>query len=216
MNDEALLTQADVDAIKNSIENCSQNADTKIWDEEELGPVKQKIKAHYRGLLGERCCYCCKNTHGEFKLVLDIEHILPKAHYLQFALSPFNLSVACKRCNMNVKGEDVSFLIDPVAAHTNPEDENNYKFIHPNLDMYFDHLCYESIIRNDQKIIKYTVTNSSTKGKFTYDYFRLKELEIDTVNAAQGVKVGSQKFSDLLKKETIEEIELLLNELKAD
>ncbi|PWG82597.1 HNH endonuclease family protein [Pararcticibacter amylolyticus] len=214
MNDETVLTQADIDAIKNSIENCRQNDTTKIWDEEELAPVKQKIKAHYRGLLGEKCCYCCKNTHGEFKLVLDIEHILPKAHYLPFALSPFNLSVACKRCNMNVKGEKTSFLKDPAAAHITPEDTDNYKIIHPNFDSYFDHLCYENTTRNDTKMIKYTVQNDSEKGKFTYQFFRLKELEVDTVNAAQGIKAKPMKFSDLLKKETIDEIEQLLSKLK--
>lgn len=216
MNDNTILTQADIDAIKSSIENCFKNGNTKIWDEEDLAPIKQKIKAHYRGLLGEKCCYCCKNTHGEFKLVLDIEHILPKAHYLQFALSPFNLSVACKRCNMNVKGEKTTFLKDFASAHSNPEDTNNYKIIHPNFDNFFDHLCYENITRNDTKMIKYTVTKHSEKGKFTYKFFRLKELEVDTINAAQGIKIEPTKYSDLIKKETIEEIEILLRKLKSN
>ena len=209
-----ILTDEDVLAIKKSIENALTGGNTKIWDAEELAPVKQKIKAHYRGLLGERCCYCCKNTHGEFKLVLDIEHVLPKAHYLQFALSPFNLSLACKRCNMNVKGEDISFLNDPDVANNNPEAANNYKFIHPNFENYFDHLSFESIIRNDNKMIKYIVVNGSVKGKYTYEYFKLKELEVDTMNQAQGIKIKPHKFSDLLSKETIEDIELLLNGLR--
>ena len=133
MDDKFILTQGDVDAIKNSIDNCLQNGITNIWDDQGLALVKQKIKTQYRGLLGEQCCYCRKNIHGEFKMVLDIEHILPKSKYLQFSLSPFNLSVSCKKCNMNIKGEDISFLKDPIIAHDEPENVDNYKFIHPKL-----------------------------------------------------------------------------------
>lgn len=115
---------------------------------------------------------------------------------------------------MKVKGQDITFLNDPAVANEAPEDSVNYKFIHPNLDEYFDHLGYDSIIKNNKKLIKYTVVNSSPKGKYTYDYFKLRELEIDTLNAAQGIEIEQQKFSDALPLETISEIELLLNDLK--
>ena len=83
-----------------------------------------------------------------------------------------------------------------------------------NFDNYFDHLSYESTIKNEKKMIKYVVLNSSAKGQYTYEYFRLKELEVDTINNAQGIRVDTIRFSDFLSRETIEEIELLLNDLK--
>jgi hypothetical protein len=216
MSNATLLTQAEIDSIRNCITRCLQNGHTKIWDEVELAPIKQKIKAHFRVVLDEQCCYCRKGFDGEFNLVIDIEHILPKAHFLQFALSPFNLTVACKRCNMKVKGQDVSFLKDLTLANVDPENIDNYKFIHPNLEDYFTHLKFEVSVVNNVKVIKYSVQNSSLKGQFTYEYFKLKELEVNKVNAAQGIAVKAYKYSDLMPKEQIEEIELLLSELKSN
>jgi hypothetical protein len=215
MNDLTLLTHEDITTITNCLARCLKNGHTKIWDEEELAPIKQKIKAHFRIVLDEQCCYCRKGFDGEFNFVIDIEHILPKAKYLQYALSPFNLTVACKRCNMKVKRQDVSFLKDPSLANVDPENVDNYKFIHPNLEDYFTHLKFEVSVINNVKVIKYTVQASSLKGQYTYEYFKLKELEVNKINAAQGIAVKTYKYSDLLPKEQIEEIELLLTELKS-
>lgn len=212
MSDRTKLTPEDVAIIREVIAECADSHE-KIWGNKKLAGVKAKIKAHYRSLLEESCCYCCKNIHGEFKLVLDIEHILPKAHFKKFEFSPFNLSVACKRCNMNIKQDDTSFLKDLDVAKINPTDTANYKIIHPNLDYYYDHLCYETAIRNNSKMVKYTVANDSDKGAFTYEYFRLKELEIDTINIAQGIVTEQKKFSDLMPSKVVKDIEALLKEL---
>ncbi len=85
------------------------NAGGNIWENELLSDLKSKVKEYYREKLNEQCCYCRKNTHGEFKMVLDIEHILPKSKFRHFMFHTYNLSVSCKRCNMNIKREDFSF-----------------------------------------------------------------------------------------------------------
>jgi hypothetical protein len=177
-----------------------------------LDPVKSKIKEHYRGLLNDVCCYCRKTLKGEFNMVIDIEHILPKAHFKKFEFTSFNLSVACKRCNMKVKKQDTSFLVDAKLAHNAPLDKENYLIIHPNFENYADHLDYYVFIRNEKRIIKYTVLDSSKKGNYTYNYFRLNELEIDSANLIQGVK-DEKKYSDLMDPVSEREIEDLIRDI---
>lgn len=186
------LTEQDIKNIESAIE-----AGGDIWNNPLVKDFKDRVKIYYRNLGNEQCCYCKKNSHGEFKLVLDIEHILPKGQpefrELMFVLT--NLNVACKRCNMNVKGTRTDFVHDINNAANNHEDSNQYKFIHPNSDVYFNHIAYIQRIENDKKLIKYKVLNNSAKGEHTYKYFRLMELEIDSINQAQGLKQKSE-FSE--------------------
>jgi hypothetical protein len=175
-----MLTIIEFDIIKEVI-----NEGGDIWDNPKLEPVKVKIKKYFRDALGDNCCYCRKNTTGEFNMVLDIEHILPKSKFKNHIFQPLNLSMSCKRCNMNVKREDTSFIVDMELIVTNPFISNNYKFIHPNLDSYFDNLKYLVEIINENKLIKYDPVTK--KGKFTYRYFRLNELEIECLNRTQGI-----------------------------
>ena len=175
-----MLTKKEFEIIKEVV-----NEGGDIWDNPKLEPVKAKIKKYFRGALGDQCCYCRKNTTGEFNMVLDIEHILPKSKFRNHIFQPLNLSMSCKRCNMNVKREDTSFIVDMKSILTHPFISNNYKFIHPNLDSYFDNLKYLVEIINENKLIKYDPITE--KGKFTYCYFRLNELEIESFNTTQGI-----------------------------
>ena len=198
-----------IDAIDISNIEAAIQAGGKIWENDLLADFKQKIKAYYRGILGEQCCYCRKNSLGEFKFVLDIEHILPKSVFSHLMFTMYNLSVSCKRCNMSIKNQDVSFLSDVTAVTANPKDTSLYKFIHPNFDDYFSHLNFYTKIENQQKIIKYTIVADSAKGQFTYDYFKLEELETDSINMAQGVK-EAEDISEIIKPEIAKRIEDLL------
>lgn len=166
----------------------------KIWENDCLKVVKGKIKQFYRDKLGEQCCYCRKNTHGEFKMVLDIEHVLPKSRFRHLMFTLYNLSVSCKRCNMNIKNEDISFFTDLTAVNENPENPDLYKFIHPNFDPYFSHLELFTQSVNDKTLIKYRIVADSKKGNFTYEYFKLSELEVDSINKAQGLKETEELF----------------------
>lgn len=189
------------------------NAGGDIWESPLIADFKQKAKAYYRDLLEEQCCYCRKNTHGEFKMVLDIEHVLPKSKYPQYMFATFNLSVSCKRCNMSIKREDVSFVTDLTQIDANPQEKGLYKIIHPNEDNYFDHLSYFTQTIDNKKIIKYKIVNDSDKGQFTYDYFKLSELEVDSINQAQGLQ-NDEKITNLIDTTTAKEIEDLLRATK--
>jgi len=43
------------------------------------------------------------------------------------------------------------------------------------------------VVDNDIMLIQYSVNNGQPKGHYTYEYFKLNELEIDTVSEAQGL-----------------------------
>lgn len=177
-----------------------------IWENICLEKFKSKVKQYYRDKLKEQCCYCRKNTHGEFKMVLDIEHVLPKSIFSQYIFSVYNLSVSCKRCNMHIKKDDISFVTDVDTANKDGNDTKLYKIIHPNIDEYFTHLEYFSHTVNDKTIVKYRIVEKSIKGEFTYNYFKLKDLEIDTINKAQGAKETelSEEIDDIAARRIVD------------
>lgn len=183
-----------------------------IWKNKAIKPVKDKIKEYHREIQDETCCYCKRDTKGEFKLVLDIEHILPKgrAEFKQYMFTICNLSVSCKRCNMKIKGQKVDFVTDINKAKSNPCEKDLYKFIHPNLDNYYDHLHYIVEVVDNLRIIKYIVNNNSDKGKYTYDYFKLNQLERESYNKIQGIT--DEEISEQIEDDIAKEIRKLLKE----
>jgi hypothetical protein len=181
-----------------------------IWNNKLISGFKNGFKSYYRLKNNEQCCYCKRDTQDEFNMVLDIEHILPKSKYRKFMFTKVNLSVSCKRCNMVIKGEDISFIENTNKVNAKYHKSNQYKFIHPNLDKYFEHLEYLCLIVNNQKIKKYVVVNSSAKGAYTYSYFDLMKLEIDSISKAQGLQSIDGSFS-MPSDENIKKILNILN-----
>lgn len=183
-----------------------------IWENLILSDFKSELKTYYRTKLNEQCCYCRKNTDGEFKMVLDIEHVLPKSVFRTQMFTLYNLSVSCKRCNMLIKKEDYSFVTDEAAARVDGNYSHLYTIIHPNLDDYFAHLTYHTETVNDKKIVKYQVVADSQKGQCTYEYFNLSELEVDTLNQAQGLK-AKEELDPIIDPQIAKQIEDLLKNI---
>ncbi len=174
----------------------------KIWSNACLDRLKRKIKEHFTDAPHSKCCYCARLLVGEFNMVIDIEHILPQHHYPDERFVIQNLNVACKRCNMEIKKGDLSFIVNAQAMGTGYYESRHYHFIHPNLDDYSTHIVLTTIRIADLILNKYVLKNNG-KAKFTYDYFKLKELEIDTLNRAQGLQetpVLDRKLSDGLRR----------------
>lgn len=198
------LSEEDVENIELAKE---EEGDT--WKSGHLNDWKKRIKSHLRDLQGESCCYCRKNIAGEFSLVLDIEHILPKSVYQEYMFETSNLAVACKRCNMDLKKADISFLVEGADVTQLPFKSSQFMFIHPNLDIYSNHLRYIVVIDGDLKLIKYQPVNSSAKGHYTYDYFKLRDLEIDSMDVAQGAP-QTPDISDAISESLADRIRSLL------
>ncbi len=156
------------------------------WDDESDSSraLKRKIKDFYLAA-GDLCCYCLRDMRGWHRMSIDLEHVLPKSVYPQLMFEPRNLNLACKRCNMRIKGERVCFFVGtPQSAADFLASE--YSFIHPNLDKFEDHISIFTVQYNRKLLVKYTVTDGSTKGAQTYEFFRLRELERDSYDEAQG------------------------------
>lgn len=199
------LDNEDAESIREAIAERGN-----IWQSEHLLEFKRKVKEFYRAQQDEQCCYCRKLTVGEFSMVLDIEHILPKGNprYRNLMFEPKNLSVACKRCNMSIKRQDTSFVneIDGPFFHS-----GKYKFIHPHSDCYWEHIEYSVVVENNASLVHYTVNENSSKGVYTYEYFRLDELEVNSFNEAQGVE--DEEISPQIDDDIRAEIRQLMCEL---
>lgn len=158
------------------------------WDHKDLKYIKDKIRKHLiEDIPIARCCYCQRSFVGEFKFDIDTEHILPKSEFENLIYNLNNLNIACKRCNMNIKNDRVDFIVNRGIMGNDYFHSNHYKFIHPNLDTYRHHLIRKERREGDFIFLKFIIKND-TKGKYTYDFFELKRLEIDNINYAQGLK----------------------------
>ncbi len=177
------------------------------WSLNKLKPIKAKIKKQKREDLEDTCCYCQRDTNGEFNMVLDIEHIIPKSTRLRHMFTMKNLTISCKRCNMKIKNTDTSFLSVPIENLPRRVFKSKYyKFIHPNIDDIESHIERNVIQKGKIRIVKYLIQNNSEKGWFTYRYFKLKDFEIDAANQSQGRrkrkiknKKAAEAFAALLK-----------------
>lgn len=183
----------------------------KIWDDDTLSLIKRKIKTYCLEKTTHQCCYCRKDFTDEFNMVIDIEHVLPKSRYGDFIFQMFNLSVSCKRCNMKIKGERLDFLIDPNVVYHQPEDSSQYLLSHPNLDDYFQNLGYNAQFIDNKKFVKFVP--KTNKGQFTYDFFKLNQMEIDTINEMQGIKAQDVELSEKIPSELIEGVVDLVDQL---
>ncbi|MCX2474643.1 hypothetical protein OQZ33_09915 [Pedobacter sp. MC2016-05] len=197
------ITAEDLVTIQEAIDQGG-----KIWENEILVDIKRRIKVHYLTITDEQCCYCRRDMTDEFNMVIDIEHVLPKSLYGNFMFRLFNLSVSCKRCNMRIKGNNIDFLLDAEGVQLNAQDRLQYLISHPNLDEYFENIEYLVNTRNNKKSVKYI--KLSEKGIYTYNYFELEKLEVDTLNKAQGIDISGTELSEDISPEiAVESKELL-------
>ncbi|MFM0036396.1 hypothetical protein [Paraburkholderia strydomiana] len=204
------MSELEVDFISVDDQTAIDEAykEEKPWNSKAISDLKNRFYVHHSRQQEDLCCYCQRDQHGEFKLVIDIEHILPKGKYDLNMFELWNLSVSCKRCNMQIKGQRTDFLVDPNFAKTRKQDPAAYFFVHPNFDERKHHLERQSVQLGSKRIVKYVVKPGSIKGQYTYDYFRLRELEIDSFDSAQSVS------SEPSTSPTLDAFRTLVNELR--
>ncbi|MNK02260.1 hypothetical protein D3C87_200800 [compost metagenome] len=206
MNLKIILNDSDILLIEQIIGDDGKN-----WSDKRLQPIKDKIKAYLKDK-DCSCCYCRRSFHGEFNYVIDIEHILPKSIFPIYEFYPKNLNIACKRCNMEIKKARIDFLNNSKIELNDLHDPLNYKFPHPNFEIYEDHLKLISNINGNAKLTYYQINTSGSKGTFTKEYFKLEELEENSLNEAQGINddveiqlmsdAHAQRLINLLKNNT--------------
>jgi uncharacterized protein (TIGR02646 family) len=154
--------------------------------------LKQKIRDFHLRRQRAKCCYCRMNLHGGGSFIVDREHIVPKDKYRDLTYVISNLSVACKRCNMQIKKADLAFLVDRKTIVQNHTVASQYKFIHPNYEKYSEFIKKLTYEVDDETYVKYTKIDHE-KAHYTYNYFNLRELEVNTFDAGQGINMPSNE-----------------------
>lgn len=185
------------------------HTELEIWYSKNLKDVKKKIK-DYLLMTCNHCCYCLRPFIGEFRMVIDVEHILPSSIFRELAFDFSNLTLSCKRCNMKIKKDNVDFVdgnLLKITEYLKSKEHlsryiykcergmtinklnriiyssNNYKFIHPLLDDYSQHLEYISIQLNNKK---FSIYNPKTKkGVYMKDFFKLSDFQVRDLNVIQ-------------------------------
>lgn len=180
------------------------------WEETDLEGVKKNIKDYNCGRTTFKCCYCKRDLSNRYRSEMDSEHVLPKSEWPNFTFKIKNLSISCKRCNSTIKKTRTDFLTVCCKEIKNPFKSKYYKFLHPNLDKDPSKLIlYVISVSGYLEILKYKYKGD--KGKFTYDYFKLKDLEKESINEAQGFK--PPKLSDAISGNTRIEILDMLEDI---
>ena len=189
------LSEFSLDADEDAVILLATASD-KPWDyvpktnDEKLAlkSAKNKMLAFHLDRHGWNCCYCRTDLHAAGPYMTDREHILPKGitAYKPYSYAIWNLTAACKRCNMQFKGTGDEFVIDRVDVSKYQTSEN-YRFVHPNFDCWEDHLTRLSVQVNAQKIIVIICKPNSDKAVYTHAFFNLHDFEVDSFDSAQGL-----------------------------
>lgn len=161
----------------------------KPWDSagnEPLKAVKNRIRAYHLDRHNHTCCYCRVGLRGRGHFTVDREHILPKSRFNTFVFTMSNLSVACKRCNMEYKRDGIDFVVDPGTIINDHENSDRYLFIHPNFDRWEEHLTRVAVQYNSVEMVHFSVQNGSPKGAYTHEFFNLDAFTVENLDAAQG------------------------------
>lgn len=187
---ELVLSQDERDAINFAL--ASENP----WKHEDFeGPVraslvaaKVKIKDFHFERVSKKCCYCRRSLE-DASIESDREHIVPKGKKKSLSFDIFNLSLACKRCNMTYKGEKTDHIVDFETIEADLRNSDRYLIPHPNIDIYENHLIRNSVQLGARQFTSYM--RMTPQGHFLYDFFRLDRLCVNEFDEAQGGdKVG--------------------------
>ncbi len=156
------------------------------WDTGDAVDLKRKIKDHFLGKGVPCCCYCRLSMSAWHRITIDTEHVLPKQRFPRYTFDVRNLNISCKRCNMGIKGADVSFYLG-LPNEADPFKSELYSFIHPNLDDASEHLQVVVLQLDNGLLINYFP--KTPKGHATLEYFRLKEIATNSFSKPQGLEI---------------------------
>jgi len=186
-----------------AIDHALKLHDSWNLDQKDMAPVRQvlkdlreRIKEFHLLRQNHTCCYCRTNLFGGGFFMVDREHIIPKSHCKKLTYVMENLSVACKRCNMEIKKDKTSLFVDPSTIESTYQDKSTYHVIHPNFEVYEDFITRRQAQHGKANLVKFIIETPGNKTNFMFNFFKLNELEVNSMNDAQGVAPlsSSQQF----------------------
>lgn len=170
--------------------NCS--CLNKIWKCERFKSLKLRYKELLKAKYENSCAYCQRALAHDENIIIDIEHVLPKAEYKKYIFNLTNLTVSCRRCNTAPrKGRRKDFIVNNHLGHNyslNDFYSHNYKFIHPNLEDVTQFYELNMIQRGRKKYLRYDLKKWHPKRDYTIEFFKLKEIEVGSLNDFYGIK----------------------------
>ncbi|OYQ79323.1 hypothetical protein B9T11_08795 [Wohlfahrtiimonas chitiniclastica] len=151
--------------------------------------IKDKIKNFFYEKTNYRCSYCNTSLQDR-NIETDREHIVPKSHKSILTYNLFNLTVACKRCNMSYKNTTLAHIepsvLSTIDQESNLYNKNSYLIPHPNIDKIFgkdEHIFYFRIDDGENNIVIYNPITE--KGKFLSELVNLKGLTTKNIDELQ-------------------------------
>ncbi|MEQ4672211.1 HNH endonuclease [Providencia manganoxydans] len=189
-------------AIEQKIDIFCENRSTIPWgkdkysdnDAKKFEEIYDSLKKIMKNKQKYKCCYCGASFIGSHEINIDVEHILPSSIFDLLTLYLSNISVACKRCNMGIKHDDLSFFEKDKDCYEilNKSkiigDSLDYKIIHPNHDVYSDYIKKININHNEN-IIPFFIKNvHETKAAYHYNYFQLEKITRSYLDMIQGIE----------------------------
>ncbi|PPJ41269.1 MULTISPECIES: hypothetical protein [unclassified Pseudoxanthomonas] len=132
--------QAEIDAVRRDCTSEELNA----WFDQSA--IKARFKKSCMKLQGLRCCYCQKYSNTINSSQWDLEHVLSEDDYPQFFTVDGNLAIACKKCNLAKRNQDVLVQSHPRPPVSLPSNSIHYSIPHPRIDDWaqcLSHVNYE-------------------------------------------------------------------------
>ncbi|HCN71249.1 MAG TPA: hypothetical protein DIS96_05860 [Pusillimonas sp.] len=196
---ENILTQTERDAIAVALEseNPWSHNDFEATTRSNLESAKIKIKVFHAARVGQKCCYCGRSL-VDATIESDREHVIPKRKAKTLSYDLFNLSIACKRCNMTYKGEKTDHIVDFKSIETDFRNPSRYLIPHPNIDIYEDHLNRCTLQFDGKELTTYKCLTN--KGKFLFDFVKLDRLCVNQFDVAQGGKPVNEEIERVFQQ----------------
>ncbi|WP_143516954.1 HNH endonuclease [Pseudooceanicola antarcticus] len=193
---ETVLSQSERDAIDFALTAGNPWSHESFEDpiKGNLLTAKAKIKDFHSARVSKKCCYCRRSLE-DASIESDREHIVPKGKKKSLSYNIFNLSIACKRCNMTYKGEKINHIVNFETIEADLRNSGRYLIPHPNIEVYDDHLLRISLQFGSKQITSYRCITD--KGRFLYDFVRLDRLCVNEIDEAQGGEKVSEIAAEL-------------------
>ncbi|HEX8576729.1 MAG TPA: HNH endonuclease [Flavobacterium sp.] len=137
------------------------------WQDDDISDIRSSIREYYRVEQKANCAYCRQNVSLTSASNCQVEHIVPKAKYIDFIAEPKNLCVICADCNEIKRSQEVLNELPDVTTNTTirryPRTSNAFKIVHPHFDNYNEHLL----------VINGFYFDKSLKGGYTIVFCKL-------------------------------------------
>lgn len=113
-----------------------------VWQDDSLQLLRCAVRDHYRREQCGICAYCRRSISLTSPQNAHVEHIAPKAKYVNFIFEPKNLCVICADCSAIKGSQDVLAALDPLKRKFKryPHSSSAFHIVHPHFDCWDEHI----------------------------------------------------------------------------